>query len=241
MAKATSGPPSAYASGITESASEASTAPAANADSMPSDCSDATPAATLPTTRATASSAAVSPHTEKDASGGKSALAQLGRAAECLREVRGDDRGEERVRAALGEPDTQSEVLRDAVERDRRDEGETDGGRARMPLEQEIHRNECRGADQESSGRASKPRLLVRRLEQLERHRNDQRARREREQSSRQLPRRRPEAAERSAQEERSRGCSDVEGDFAHALRAARAPTVAPWMVGGSRRRGSPQ
>ena len=92
-------------------------------------------------------------------------------------EVRDDDRGEERVRGALGEPDAQREVLRDAVERHRRDEGQTGRFGAGKSLDQKIGGDEGRSADEQRSGRASEAGLAVRRLEQLERDGDDQRAR----------------------------------------------------------------
>jgi hypothetical protein len=125
--------------------------------------------------------------------------------------IRGNNGGKKRIRAALGEPDTKREVLRDAVERHRRHEGKTDRLRAGIASDQKIDCDERRGADDKRSGRAGKAGLSMRWLEQLERDGHDQRTRREREHSGRQLLRRRPEAAERRADHERSAGDGGVE------------------------------
>jgi hypothetical protein len=83
-------------------------------------------------------------------------------------------------------------------------------------LEQKIDRDECGGADEQRGRRASEAGVPVRRLEQLERDGDDERARGEREHPGGQLRRRRPEAAERSSDDERSPADDGIEEGVKH-------------------------
>jgi hypothetical protein len=104
----------------------------------------------------------------------------------------------------------------DAVERRRRDERQPGGAGAGVSPEQKIDCDEHRSAHEERTGRAGRAGLSVRRLEQLERDCNDQRARGEREHPGRQPRRRCPEATEGSADDERSARHDGIEDDLKH-------------------------
>jgi hypothetical protein len=204
---------------------------------MPSHSSDATSAATLPATRATASSAAVAPHTERTRADDAPPSRIRAAPPKRLGQVRDDDRGEERVRGALGEPHAQGEVLRDPVERRRRDEGQTGRFGAGKSLDQKIGGDEGRSADEQRGGRTREAGLAVRRLEQLERDGDDQRARREREHPRGEPLRRGPEAAERRPDEQRSPSRSGVERGVVHRSLslAPRGPACqTAWKSGGT-------
>jgi hypothetical protein len=109
------------------------------------------------------------------ARGGLSGRPQRRRAAERLREVGGDDRREESEGAAFDEADAEGEVLRDAVERHRRDESEPGRLAPRVALQEKVGADEDARSDDEHAGGPREAQLVVCWNEQLEDDGDDER------------------------------------------------------------------